>query len=179
MSDIRVSLWIAFVQFTFLTSATGAENIERKYGELTCGNAVVKSSTVFYFNDDVDHTGRQVIDQEITVTYDNKTTKLQLDSKRVNKPTFGKVLLDSSVYAWSCLKSSKGRHYILLWYSCTAMDEKGFCSGWKEWLRLFRENGKALDASYRRNHDKRYDKLFKKLGLTEENGELQPLDMGR
>jgi hypothetical protein len=58
------------------------------------------------------------------------------------------------------------------------VDEKGFCENrWKEWDRLYHENGTQVGASYRRL-DKRYDRLYKKHGLSEvmkEGISLQPL----
>ncbi|MDR3323445.1 MAG: hypothetical protein LBS89_04495 [Zoogloeaceae bacterium] len=168
MINIKIIIGVIALQFILPSLTFGAENehgvIKEKQGELSCGNAIVKSRTIYLDRPD---DFRQVIEQDITVTYNNRTMKLRLDSRNVDKPTFGRVLLDSYVYGWSCLESIKKQNYIFLWYVCTSMDENGFCeSRQKEWLRIFHENGNPVAASYQR-HDKRYNKLLRNIGLSQ------------
>jgi hypothetical protein len=158
----------------------GTPQTSEEHGKLACGDVIVESET--HYVNYSKFLERQVEKQVISITAKNGSkTQLLLDSRGIRKPTFGnKILLDSRVTAWACLKAKDGQNYIFLWYTCISVDERGFCDidGRNiEWERLFKTDGKALTASYKRNYDKRYKSIYKKLGLEDviENLDLEPL----
>ncbi len=174
---LRLTPVFLFLLVACFPAEAASARIEEEHARLVCGDAVVEAATQFF--DDPAYMERQVIKQSVFVSNNQKNVKkkLRLDSRAAHKPTFDRILLDSLVSAWACLEAKDGKHYLFLWYTCTPMDERGFCAGeGKEWERLFQTDGKALTNSFPRD-DKKFDRLYKKLGLEEvvRNAKLQPL----
>ncbi|MDK2126135.1 hypothetical protein [Parachitinimonas caeni] len=114
-------------------------------------------------------TSRQCKRQTLTLHPEASREALPLphDGRLVKKKMLGNTaVLDGFVTGWSCLKAKDGKQYFLLAYTCSFGEERGACAGEsKEWTRLFAPDGRPLSAGLKRQ-DKRYDALYRKLGLT-------------
>lgn len=159
-----------------MVAISGTPQTSEEHGRLACGDVFVESETHYVDYPDISFE-RQVEKQVISIIGKNggSKTHLKLDSRSIRKATFdNKILLDSAVVSWACLKAKDGQNYIFLWYACTTFDELGFCSGrFKEWERLFKTDGEAIAVSYKRNYDRRYESLYKKLGLEDVRKDLE------
>ncbi len=114
-------------------------------------------------------TSRQCKRQTLTLHPEASREALSLphDGRMIKKKMLGNTaVLDGFVTGWSCLKAKDGKQYFLLAYTCSFGEERGACAGEsKEWTRLFAPDGRPLSAGLKRQ-DKRYDALYRKLGLT-------------
>jgi hypothetical protein len=141
---------------------------------LKCGDAeLMAESACFNTTDNPDTQCRK---QTIRLVNSQKgiSKNLHLDGKLVKKnfkESPGPVL-DTVVVAWDCLKSQSGESYIYLWYMCNWGRD---CYGThREWQRLFDVYGNNLTLGFKK-HDKieSYERLYKKLGISENNLHLK------
>ena len=149
------------------TALAGAGDLASTRDRLECGDADVSVETSCLALPEID---TQCARQTIRLENRRKgiSKKLPHEGQPVAK-SFVKAgpVLDALVTSWACLKSTSGKSYILLLYTCSWGEEKPSCAGnTKEWERLFDATGRHLTAGFRRQ-DRRYDALYRRIGLSE------------
>lgn len=156
----------------------GADNLTSTRDRLRCGAAEVSVETACLTLPEVE---TQCVKQNIQLENTQKgiSKKLPHEGKLVAK-SFAKSnpVLDAFVTSWACLKSTSGKSYILLLYTCSWGEERSSCTGSaKEWERIFDATGRHVTAGFGRQ-DRRYDSLYQRLGLSEimkQGADLQTL----
>ncbi len=170
--------WLSTIFFLMQATFAGAADLTTTRDGLKCGAAEVSVETACLALPEVE---TQCVKQNIRLENTQKgiSKKLPHEGKLVAK-SFAKSnpVLDAFVTSWACLKSTSGKSYILLLYTCSWGEEKSSCIGSaKEWERIFDATGRHVTAGFRRQ-DRRYDSLYQRLGLSEimkQGADLQTL----
>jgi hypothetical protein len=129
--------------------------------QLTCGRATLTAETRWQTPPD---TSLVWLAQKLSIKLSNRMqTPVPLESHQ-GQHVVGHSGLDAVVLSWACIRSTSGASYILLSYGCGSDDAEKLCGGENEWFRLLNEKGERVDSDFARQ-DKRYEQLYKKLGL--------------
>lgn len=154
---------VLLVQATFVR----ADNLASTRDQLRCGDAELSVETTCLTLPEVE---TQCVRQNIRLENARKgiAKTLPHDGKSIAKSFVESgPVLDAFVTSWACLKSTSGKAYVLLLYTCSWGEEKSNCTGnAREWERIFDATGRHLTAGFRRQ-DRRYDALYQRLGLSE------------
>lgn len=160
--------WVFF--FYVLSAATmcfAADNITHVQDSLPCADVDVIAQTYCISSIDFE---TQCIKQQIRIVDKRlgKSKNIAIAGHLVKKPSIKlRRVLDAFVTDWACLKSTKGINYVLLFYTCSPGDERGYCAqGYKQWDSLFNLDGVEL-TGHARHKDARRKRLERKLGLRE------------
>lgn len=162
------SFWrLSTIFFLMQATLAGAADLTTTRDGLKCGDADVSAETTCLALPEIE---TQCVKQNIRLENIRKgiSRKLPHEGKLVTK-SFARPnpVLDAFVTSWACLKSTSGKSYILLLYTCSWGEEKSSCAGGaKEWERIFDATGRHVAAGFRRQ-DRRYDSLYQRLGLSE------------
>ncbi|GLQ88586.1 hypothetical protein [Dyella flagellata] len=124
--------------------------VEKK---LTCGDAQLTAQTDYVTLPDV----QKVVwtAQAITLRNSHSATSvpLALESKPLHLAYYPQgTALDSVVLGWTCLKTSSGKHYFFLAYTCTPSPERPACKEEDEsgnWDRVLDTSGKRISDQQR------------------------------
>lgn len=120
---------------------------------LSCGDAQLVAQTDYVTLPDM----QKVVwtAQTITLKNSHSTTAvpLALESKPLHLAYYPQgTALDSVILGWTCLKTSSGKHYIFLAYTCTPSRERPDCKEEDEsgnWDRVLDTSGKRMSDEQR------------------------------
>ncbi|RUL76792.1 hypothetical protein [Dyella choica] len=136
-----------------LADASAPSTSHRVEKNLTCGDAQLIAQTDYVTLPDV----QKVVWTAQSITLKNSHSlapvPLVLESKPLHLAYYPQgTALDSVILGWTCLKTSSGKRYIFLAYTCTPSPERPDCKEEDEsgnWDRVLDTSGKRLSDQQR------------------------------